>query len=388
MDERARFIEDWLRGGSANLAALCRLYSISRKTGYKWLERFRQGGLANLDDRSHAAHRQPRRIAGSLERRLIEARRKHPSWGPKKLRAWLELREPETSWPAASTIGEALKHAGLVQGRKRPRRLTDTGPAPLAEPEASNELWTIDYKGQFRTGDGRLCYPLTVVDGHSRFLLGVTAHGSTSYEEARDSLERLFRERGLPGRMRSDNGTPFASTGTARLSRMNVWWWKLGIVVERIEPGKPQQNGRHERMHRTLKAETTRPPASDRQRQQRLFDRFQREYNEERPHEALGQRPPATEYEESTREYPKRLLDPEYPGWWERRRVRHDGRVKFLGEKYFLSEALRGELVGLVEVEEDVWQIWFGPVEVALFDAANRELWPLGSAARSPRGGS
>ncbi len=388
MDERERFMEDWLRGGSMNLAALCRLYSISRKTGYKWVERFRQGGVPNLEDRSHVAHRQPRRIADSLERRLIEARRKHPSWGPKKLRAWLELREPETSWPAASTIGEALKRAGLVQGRKRPRRLAETGAAPLAEPETSNELWTIDYKGQFRTGDGRLCYPLTVVDGHSRFLLGVTAHGSTSYEEARDSLERLFRERGLPRRMRSDNGSPFASTGTARLSRMNVWWWKLGIVVERIEPGKPQQNGGHERMHRTLKAETTRPPASDRQRQQRLFDRFRREYNEERPHEALGQRPPSTAYEESTREYPKELLDPEYPGWWERRRVRHDGRVKFRGEKYFLSEALRGELVGLVEVEEDVWQIWFGPVEVALFDAANRELWPLGSTARSPRGGS
>ncbi len=197
----------------------------------------------------------------------------------------------------------------------------------------------------------------------------------------------MFLERGLPRRIRSDNGSPFASIGTGRLSRLNVWWLKLGIAVERIEPGKPQQNGRHERLHRTLKAETVRPPAGDRRRQQRRFDLFRHEYNQERPHEALRQRPPAAFYAPATRAYPSELADLDYPGHWERRRVRHDGRIKFLGEKYFLSEALARELVGLVEVDEAIWQIWFGPVELALFDAANRVLWPLGSAVSGPRGG-
>lgn len=388
LEERKRFIEDWLRAGVAtNVAALCRLYGISRRTGYKWLERFRQGGWPELEDRSHAAHRQPRRIPEPVERRLLEARRRHPSWGPKKLRAWLESKEPKTSWPAASTIGEALKRAGLVRGRKRMRRLAEAAPSPLREPEAPNDLWTIDYKGQFRTGDGVWCYPLTVVDGYSRFLLNCTAHVGTSYAEARRGLEQLFLERGLPRRIRSDNGSPFASIGAGRLSRLNVWWLKLGIAVERIEPGKPQQNGRHERMHRTLKAETVRPPAGDRRRQQRRFDRFRQEYNQERPHEALGQRPPAAFYAPATRAYPSELADLDYPGHWERRRVRHDGRIKFLGKKYFLSEALARELVGLVEVDEAIWQIWFGPVELALFDAANHVLWPLGSVVSGPRGG-
>ena len=386
MEERKRFIEDWLAGGSENVAALCRVYAISRKTGYKWLERFRQGGMGALADRSHAAHRQPRRIAEELEQRLIEARRKHPSWGPKKLRAWLERREPEMRWPAASTIGEALKRAGLVTERRRARRLS-AEPSPLREPERANEVWTIDYEGQFRTGDGEWCYPLTVVDAHSRYLLNCTAERGTTQQEARSSLERLFRERGLPQRIRCDNGPPFASTGAARLSRVAVWWWKLGIVVERFAPGRPQQNGRHERLHRTLKAETAHPPAPDRERQQRRFDCFRDGYNQDRPHEALGQRPPAAVYEEATRPYPQQIPEPEYPGHWERRRVRHDGSVKFQGQEYFLSEALAGETTGWVEVEEAIWQIWFGLVEVALYDALGRTLWPLGSALSGPRGG-
>lgn len=371
MEERGRFIADWLRGGAPNLAALCRLYEISRKTGYKWVERFEAAGLAGLEDRSRAAHRQPRRIAVDIEKRLIAARRRHPTWGPKKLRAWLPEREPETAWPAASTIGEALKRAGLVRPCKRVRRLVEAPAGPLREPAESNDVWTLDHKGRFRTGDGAACYPLTVVDGYSRFLLACEAHGGTSYEASRGSLERLFRERGLPRRVRSDNGSPFASTGAGRLSRLNVWWLKLEIEVERIEPGKPQQNGRHERLHRTLKAETARPPTQNRRAQQRRFDRFRAEYNEQRPHEALGQTPPA-----ATREYPRKLTDSGYPGYWERRRVRHDRRVKLGGRQYFLNEALRGELLGLVEVDEALWQVLFGPAEIALVDTAGGELWP------------
>lgn len=386
MEERKRFIEDWLASGGENIAALCRLYQISRKTGYKWLERFRQGGWPALEDRSHAAQTQPRRIAETLERRVVEARRRHPSWGPKKLRAWLGRREPETFWPAASTIGEALKRAGLVSKRRRTRRLA-AEPNPLREPQRANELWTIDYKGQFRTGDGALCYPLTVVDAHSRYLLGCEAHQRPCRQETQPSLEQLFLERGLPERIRSDNGSPFASTGAGRLSRLSVWWLKLGIVPERIEPGKPQQNGRHERLHRTWKAETTRPPAANRGRQQKRFDHFRKEYNEQRPHEALGQQPPQTAYQQAGRSYPRKLEDPQYPGHWERRRVRSDGSVKFRGRTRFLGEALAGELTGWVEADEDIWQIWFGPVELAIFDASVGAIWPLGKTVSGPRGG-
>ena len=348
------------------------------------MERFREGGLPALEDRSHAAHHQPRRIAEELERRVVEARRRHPSWGPKKLRAWLERREPETLWPAASTIGETLQGAGLVSKGRRSRRLAEA-PSPLREPRCANELWTIDYKGQFRTGDSILSYPLTVVDAHSRYLLGCEAHQRPCRQEAQPSLERLFLERGLPERIRSDNGSPFASTRAGRLSRLSVWWLKLGIVPERIEPGKPQQNGKHERMHRTLKAETARPPAANQRRQQRRFDRFRKEYNEQRPHEALGQQPPQTVYEPAERSYPRKLEDPEYPGHWERRRVRKDGYVKFRGSKRFLGEALAGELTGWVETDEDIWQIWFGPAELAIFDASAGAIWSLGKTVRGPR---
>ena len=387
LQERRKFIEDWLSGGSYNMAALCRLYQISRKTGYKWTARFREAGLEGLEERSHEARSQPLRISEALERAVVEARRTRPSWGPKKLKAWLEQREPATLWPAASTIGEALKRAGLVRPRQRRRRLSGE-PSPLPNPQRANQVWTVDYKGQFRTGDGVMCYPLTVVDGHSRYLLDCAAHPRPGGREARASLERLFRERGLPETMRSDNGSPFASTGAGRLSRLSVWWLKLGVAVERIDPGKPQQNGRHERLHRTLKAETARPPAATARRQQERFDGFRAEYNQERPHESLGQQPPASQYAASQRRYPQKLEDPEYPGHWERRRVRSDGGVKFQGRTRFLSEALAGELVGWVEVAEDIWQIWFGPAEVAIFDADAGEIWPLGKTAKTPRGGS
>ena len=384
MQERKRFIEDWLAGGGSNIAGLCRTYQISRKTGYKWIERFRQGGLSALEDRSHAALRQPGRMPESVERRIVAARREHPSWGPKKLRAWLEAREPGSSWPAASTIGEALRRAGLVSPRRKVRRV-GAGSGRLQDPQRANEVWSIDYKGQFRTGDGQWCYPLTVVDGYSRYLLACVGHRQPSGAAARASLEELFGERGLPERMRSDNGTPFASAGAGRLSQLSAWWLKLGIEVERIAPGKPQQNGRHERLHRTLKAQTARPPAADRQQQQERFDRFREEYNEERPHEALGQRPPGSVYERSGRSCPEELADPDYPGHWERRRVKKDGYVRFQGRAHFLSEALAKQLTGWVEVDEGAWEVWFGPVELALFDASQAKLRPLGAKTAGRR---
>ena len=250
--------------------------------------------------------------------------------------------------------------------------------------DAPNAVWTIDYKGQFRTADGLWLYPLTVMDAHSRYLLACAGHLQVSGPATRATLQEVFREHGLPERLRSDNGSPFASTGAGRLSKLAAWWLKLGIERERIQPGKPQQNGRHERMHRVLKAETARPPAANRRQQQVRFDRFREEYNHVRPHEALAQRPPAEFFARSAREYPERVPDPEYPLYWERRRVRRDGSLKFQGRQPHLSEALAGEAVGLVEVEEQLWQIWFCDYKVAVWDAAQGKLWGVGSAGRRP----
>lgn len=383
MAERRRFIEDWLAGGRRNVAALSRAYGISRKTGHGWVRRYLEGGWAGLADRSHARRDGAGRIAADIERRLVATRREHPTWGPKKLRAWLMEREPNTAWPAESTIGEALRRAGLTRPQARSRRLAAPSD-PSRGASEPNAVWTIDYKGQFRTGDGRWLYPLTVMDAHSRYLLACVGHGQVSGPAARTSLTAAFREYGLPERIRSDNGSPFASAGAGRISRLSAWWLRLGIGLERIDPGRPQQNGRHERMHRVLKAETARPPAENHRRQQERFDRFRDEYNQERPHEALGQRPPATVYVRSGRAYPARLPDPEYPGHWERRRVRRDGRMKFQGHQRYLSEALAGEVVGLVEVEEERWQVWFCNFAVAVLDMAQGKLWAVGATGRRP----
>ena len=376
--ERKQFIEDWLAGGRRDLAGLSRTYGISCKTGHKWVQRFLAGGVAALEDRSHARQDRAGRVPAEMERRLRAARRVHPTWGPKKLRAWLAAAEPGTDWPAESTIGEVLRRAGLTQPRAQPKRPA----ARPAAPEVPNALWTIDYKGQFRTGDGVWLYPLTVQDAHSRYLLGCAGHRRVSGPATRATLQKVFREHGLPERLRSDNGSPFASVGAGRLSKLAAWWLKLGIELERIQPGKPQQNGRHERMHRVLKAETARPPAANRRRQQERFDRFRDEYNLVRPHEALAQRTPASAHARSAREYPERVPDPEYPLHWERRRVRRDGSLKFQGRQPHLSEALAGEAVGLVE--EELWQIWFCDYKVAVLDTAQGKLWGVGSAGRRP----
>ena len=383
VEERKKFIEDWLAGGRRDVAGLSRTYGISRKTGHKWVQRFMEGGLEGLADRTHARRDRAGRVPAEMERRLAAARRAHPTWGPKKLRAWLAAAEPGTEWPAESTIGEVLRRAGLTQPRKRPQRPAPTGVPPVGA-DAPNALWTIDYKGQFRTADGRWLYPLTVMDAHSRYLLACAGHRQVSGAATRATLQKVFQEHGLPERLRSDNGSPFASTGAGRLSKLAAWWLKLGIELERIQPGKPQQNGRHERMHRVLKAETARPPAANRRQQQVRFDRFRDEYNQVRPHEALAQRPPAALFARSAREYPERVPDPEYPLYWERRRVRRDGSLKFQGRQPHLSEALAGEAVGLVEVEEELWQIWFCDYKVAVLDAAQGKLWPVGSAGRRP----
>ncbi len=374
MDERMRFISAVL-AGEENMSALCEEFGVSRKTGYKWLGRYREFGPAGLEERSRAPGRAPWAISQAQREAILGVRRTHPSWGPKKLRAKLGQRAPEQPWPAPSTIGELLRREGLTLARK-PRRAAVPNPGPLTVALRSNDVWAIDFKGWFRTGDGARCDPLTVSDGFSRYLLCAQALERPDYANCRTQLERVFREYGLPRALRSDNGAPFASLGAGGLSRLGVWWVKLGITPERIEPGRPQQNGRHERMHKTLKAETASPPAANRAQQQRRFDRFRAEFNHERPHEALGQAVPAQHYAPSPRRYPARLEDPAYPAGFEPRRVRSNGEAKWQGELIFIGEALIGEVIGLHENGEGDAAVYFGPVQLGTIDGVTLKFEP------------
>ena len=277
------------------------------------------------------------------------------------------------SWPAPSTIGELLRRERLTEPRKR-RRHARPSPLPLRTALGPNELWCTDFKGPFRTGDGVRCDPFTLSDAYSRYLLSVKAVDKAGHDDCRRELERVFREYGLPRAIRSDNGAPFASAGVTGLSRLAVWWLKLGIMPERIEPGRPEQNGRHERMHKTLKAECASPPQANRQAQQQCFDQFRDEFNQQRPHEALGQTTPATHYTPSERSYPERLEDPDYPADYQPRRVRHTGDIKWLGASVFLSETLSNEVVGVVETDDGDAEVYFGPMLVGLIDGVSMKL--------------
>lgn len=374
MSQRLRFICD-LESCQYTMTELCERHGISRKTGYKWGERYGQEGPRGLEDRSRAPHSRPRQMSSEVSEALLDLRRHYPGWGPLKLRAWLEKRRPELSLPAASTIGDLLKRHGLVEPRRRRRRPLPPRP-PRVEALSPNDVWSSDFKGQFRLGNGRLCYPLTVSDGYSRYLLGCEGLESPSGSASRPVFERLLQEYGLPRAILTDNGSPFAAARSlGRLSRLSVWWIKLGIRPVLIQPGHPEQNGRHERMHRTLKAETARPPQVDEARQQESFNRFRRVYNEQRPHEALGQVPPAEVYEPSNRPYPSRLEPYEYPGHFEVRTVRTAGEIKWHGEFLYVSDVLAGERIGLEEVEEDQWAVYLGEVLIARFDGQERKLY-------------
>jgi putative transposase len=375
MTERMHFVSDVLRGERC-VAELCDVYGVSRKTGYKWLERFRAGGPSALQDRSHAPLHRPHPVAPELVERLVQLRRQHPSWGPRKLLGRLVVLSPERVWPATSTVGEILRRHGLVQRRRRHARAGRYA-LGLVEASAPNVVWCADFKGHFRTQDGRYCYPLTVTDAFSRYLLQCRGVLSPSTEQSWGWFERAFRQYGLPSTIRTDNGAPFASTGVSGISRLSAWWIKLGIVPERIDPGCPQQNGRHERMHRTLKQEATRPAAANLKAQQKVFDHFVLEFNHERPHEALGQRPPDVMYQPSSRPYPSRIRPPEYPASYEVRKVRPIGDIKLHGHSVYVSEALIGELVGLDPVAEDLWCMYFGQVPLGLVNGRTGRIEPI-----------
>jgi len=366
MTERMRFIT-LHQEGLYSMSELCQRFGISRQTGYKWLGRFQEAGLEGLQDQSRAPHTSPHRTGEAVEAALLAARRAHPHWGPLKLRDYLQPRRPDLGWPAPSTIGELLKRHGLVQAKARRRRSSHPGSGPLST-TAPNQVWCVDFKGEFPTRDGVDCYPLTVTDAHTRYLLACQARPSTAQAGVFPVFSRLFAEHGLPEAIRSDNGTPFATAALCGLSQLSVWWLKLGITHQRIAPGRPEQNGRHERMHRTLKAETTRPPASDHQRQQERFDAFLQEYNEERPHAALGGKTPASLWTPSSRRLPGRVLPWEYPGHYLVRGISRAGNFCFQNRPVFLSRTLTGEQIGLEETGDGIWSVSFREYLLARFD--------------------
>lgn len=366
MGDRIRFVQE-VEAGEQSFAELCRIYKWSRTTGYKWWDRYRVDGLAALASQSRAPHRRPHAVSAETERAVLALRAKKPYWGERKLHAYLQRTQPAHNWPAPSTIGELLKRHGLTYQPNRRRRATPS--SGLCQAQESNQVWAIDFKGHFRTGDGARCDPLTISDTASRYLLRCQSVARPDAAHVRPLLEATLREYGLPLAIRSDNGPPFASTALGGLSRLSVWLIRLGVRPERIEPGHPEQNGIHERMHRTLKQATATPPRTSLRSQQQAFDEFRLEYNEERPHEALALRTPASAYEPSLRSLPERLPEVEYPATFEVRGVQEHGDVMFQNRVLFLTEVLAGERVGFQE-GEDGWRIWFGPHELAWLDAS------------------
>ena len=362
MDQKTQFVSEYLRD-SLSFTELCLRYHISRKTGYKWIARYNDLGPAGLVDRSRRPHSSPDQTPELVRLAIIEARRRHPSWGAKKLLKLLERKGPQTTWPSRWTVCEILKREGLLRQKTRRRKVGHPG-KPTSIVTAPNELWCVDFKGEFKTRDGLYCYPLTVTDSYSRYLLGCQGLPSTETKGAKEAFEGLFKKYGLPAAIRSDNGAPFASTALGRLSQLSVWWIRLGIRPELIEPGKPQQNGRHERMHRTLKAETTRPPQANLTKQQRVFNRFRREYNEVRPHEGIELKTPATLYETSARHLPKEVPELVYPAHFETRLVSKNSGMRWNSRWVAVSQTCAGLYVGLEQVDHGLWDVYLGPVKL------------------------
>jgi transposase InsO family protein len=364
VEERMRFVIA-VEKQQESFAAVCRRFGVSRRTGYKWLGRYQDAGIDGLSNHSRAPHHHPHAIAEKVFERCLEVRRAHPSWGPFKVRGYLERRHPSKEWPAVSTIGALFDREGLTVKRKV-RRRSPPASAPFAHCGAANDVWCIDFKGWFLTGDGSRCEPLTLTDAYSRYLLRCQAVAQTDTEHVWPILDAAFREFGLPFYLRSDNGSPFASRGAGGLSRLSVKLIKAGVTPERIAPGKPQQNGRHERMHLTLLQDTASPPARTLREQIKRLQGFQRVFNDERPHQALDNATPADRYATSPRRYDGVLREPGYGADHRVRRVRHNGEIKWNGSTIYITAALVGEPVGLTEDDEGCWTVSYGRIELGV----------------------
>ena len=362
--------------GEFSFTQLCKAFDVSRKTGYKWLERYQQEGVQGLKDRSRAPKSQPSRTCEEVVELVLQLRDKRPTWGAKKLKARLERLHPELAFPARSTIHDILKREGRVTPRRRRRKHAPSA-RPLIETTTPNDVWCTDFKGEFLTGDGRYCYPLTTSDWATRYLLGCHGQRSTKGVRARESFEQLFETYGLPRVILSDNGVPFAHPNTlCRLSALSLWWLQLGIDVVRIQPSHPEQNGRHERMHRTLKAEATRPASANLQQQQARFDLFREDYNHQRPHEALGFAVPAEHYERSVRG--PQPWSGAYPAHFEVRKVDVSGAIKLNSKKHFLTILLTREHLGLEEIEEQQWRVYYRNYLLAHLDESTGRIDEVG----------
>lgn len=365
VEARNAFIEAYW-ANELSMTDLCAAYGISRKTGYKWLKRYDEQGRGGLEDRSRAPARSPLATPDELVDLVVGTRKKHPCWGARKLKALLERQYPHVEIPAASTIGVILKRHGLVAPPKREKK-TPPYPHSLADYERPNKIWCADFKGAVPLKGGKRCNPLTISDGFSRYLLCCEALIQTDVTVVKPIFEAVFWQFGLPEMIRTDNGPPFASRAPGGLSELAIWWMKLGIVHERIQPGKPTQNGRHERLHGTLALEACALPRRTRMDQQRAFDRFRHEYNDLRPHEALDNRTPSDMYQRATNRYPRLLREPQYSPAYETRVVRHNGQIKWKGKFVFLSETLRSETVGLRwDQEQQGWTIEYGPIHLGV----------------------
>jgi transposase InsO family protein len=370
-EQRRAFVHDY-ESGQWSMTELCQRFGITRPTGYLWIARYEEEGEAGLVDRSRTAADCPHRTPPEMERRILALREDH-GWGAKKLLQALRKRQPEIALPARSTVNAILERHGKLRKQRRRRRWVHPGAAPL-ETERPNQVWPADFKGQFKTRDARYCYPLTVTDHYSRTLLVCRALASIRTEGVKPVFRRVFREVGLPEAIRTDNGAPFASTGIHGLCELNVWWMQLGIVHQRIRPASPQENGQHERMHKDLKRETTRPPAANLRGQQRKFDRFRHVYNEERPHDGIDGDFPCERWEPSPRLYPERIQPPAYPAHLEVRRVSAAGTFRLKARQPFLSNALANEYIGLEEVDDGLWNIVYYRTLLGRIDERNGRI--------------
>jgi transposase InsO family protein len=365
MNERVKFIAGYLEKDQS-FSDLCHYFGVSRKTGYKWIDRYEANGIEALRDRSRAPHSHPHALSQVMRERILAVRKKHPRWGPRKLIVLMKRHEPGLILPAASTVGEVLRKHGVAHPRRRIRR-SPRFHERLGDYDAPNSIWCADFKGHFPVS-GKRCHPLTITDGFSRFLIRCQAMRRPLFAPVQREFESAFREYGLPDAIRTDNGAPFSSLAPAGLSRLAVWWIRLGIRPERILPGRPDQNGRHERMHSTLKAETAKPPRSSFSTQQRAFGRFQAEYNDIRPHEALEQAVPSSLYRPSLKSFPKRLPELEYPSHFQVCKAYPNGVISFQSTQWITSSCLRNEWVGLEEVGNDCWKVYCGPLPIGILD--------------------
>jgi transposase InsO family protein len=361
---RQRFLEDF-RLGFYSVSELADRFDVSRRTAHKWIRRLQLCGENGFHELSRRPYNSPSQTPHAIAQELVSLRKVHPAWGARKLLDLMHRRNPHRQLPSPSTACRVLLREGLVRTRRRFRRAHPG--RPISSPHSPNDVWAADYKGQFRLGNSSYCFPLTVSDLASRFILGVDAHPEISLEKTQRHFTRLFQEFGLPLRIRTDNGVPFASSALARLSALSVWFIKLGIFPELIQPGRPQQNAVHERMHRTLKREATVPPASSLRAQQLRFDRFRQQFNLLRPHESLAMKPPAHLYRPSTRPFPHRLRPYDYPSHFLVRRVSRDGTIRVLSNQIFISNTLQADFVGLEEVDDGIYDLYFCFIQIGRY---------------------